>query len=232
MRKGQGFLAGVVVVAFSFALAAQTAAAPAPDFTFSSASVNETVYTLNSVPVSCADFPAASDSYQWEVKLAKIKGDFVQDLANNIVIVAFNSGSCNPINDVTNTLEIPPGGAYIHVDSLGLVDVDFDGAVPDFNSDNTSNDINLPFFDNIGFHMVYNPKGTTIGGLKPGAGTLAVTGNANLCGAITSAQPQECFILDMSYIHGITPEPADSDTDLSCICVTPNIVSVDISSIL
>jgi len=225
MRKGQGFLVGVLVVAFSFALAGQAAAAPAPDFTFGSASVNETVYTFNSAPVSCADFPAASDSYQWEVKLAKIKSDFTQDLANNVVIVAFNSGSCNPIDDVTNTIEISPGGAYIHPDSLGLMDVDFDGAVPDFNSYNSSD--SLPYFDQIGFHMVYNPNGSTTGGLKPGAGTLQVTGNANLCGAITSTQPQECFILDLTY-----GDPAPSAADFSCICVTPSVVSVDITSIL
>lgn len=229
MRKGQAFLAGVVVMAFSFALAAQTAAASAPDFTFSKASVDETVYVYssNSIPVSCADFPAASDSYQWNVNLAKIKSDFIQDLANNVVIVAFNSGSCNPFNDVTNTLEIPPGAAYIHVDSLGLVDVDFDGAVPDFNSNNTSNGINLPFFNNISFHMVYNPNGSTVGGLKPGAGKLQVTGNANLCGAITSTQPEECFILDLAY-----GDPTGSKAEVSCICVTPSVESVDISSIL
>ncbi len=227
MRKGQGFLAGLVGVAFSFALAAQTAAAPAPDFTFSSASVNETVYTSNSVPLSCADFPAASDSYQWKLKLAKVKGDFIQDLANNVVIVAFNSGSCNPISDVTNTLELPPGGVYIHVDSLGLTDVDFDGAVPDFNSENTSNNIDLPFFDNISFHMIYNQNGATVGGLKPGAGTLQVTGNANLCGAITSPQPQQCFILDLAY-----GDTSPSDADFSCICATPSVESVDITSIL
>ena len=188
--------------------------------------MNETVYTLNSIPVSCADFPAASDSYRWTARLAKIKGDFIQDLANNVVIVAFSTGSCNPISDVTNTLVLPPAAAYIHPDSSGLIDVDFDGAVPDFNSQNTSNNINLPFFDNIGFHLVYNPNGSTVGGLKPEAGKLQVTGNANLCGAITSTQPQQCLVLDLAY--GDTAP----NTDFSCICATPAVEGIDITSIL
>jgi len=230
MRKGQAFLVGVVVVAFSFGSAARTAAAPAPDFIFSNASVNETVYTLNSMPLSCADFPAASDSYHWTARLAKIKGDFTQDLANNVIIVAFSTGSCDPISDVTNTLVLPPAyipnATYIHPDSSGLMDADFDGAVPDFSSENTSNNINLPFFDNIGFHMAYNPNGSTIEGLKPNVGKLQVTGNANLCGAITSPQPQQCLVLDLAY--GDTAP----NTDLSCICVTPSVEGIDITSLL
>jgi len=225
MTKGQLFLAGTVFAAFSCALASYSAAAPQPDFVFSNGSVDETVYTINSIPVSCADFPAASDSYSWKVRLAKIKGTFIQAMANNVVITAFNSGTCDPIDDVTNTLEIPPAAVFIHVDSSGLTDVDFDGAIPDFNTVNTSNDIDLPFFNAMGFHLVFNQKSTTIGGLAPATGTLEVTGNANLCGALTSSQPQQCFILDLD-------EGDSSNDDFACICVTPTVQSIDLTSFL
>ena len=196
----------------------------APDFVLNNGSVQETVYTLNSVPVSCEDFPAASDSYLWKVRLAKITGDFDQDLANNVIVVAY-SGSCDPISDVTNTIEIPPGAASIQPDDLGLVHVNFDAPVPDFNSDNTSNDVNLPYFDEIGFHMVYNPTQSAIGGLNPGVGTLEVSGNANLCNILPAQQ--QCFVLDLG-----AGETADGDSDVSCVCVTPSVADVDITSFL
>lgn len=226
MRKGRGIFGGVGIVAFSLALAVQAMAAR-NDFVLSNAGVNETVYTYNSMPLSCVDFPAATDSYSWKVRLGKIKGDFVQDLANNIILVAYNSGTCNPLSDVTNTLEIPPAAVFIHVDPQGLIDVDFDGSVPDFNTENTSNDINLPFFDSLGFHMVYNPKTGTIGGLASGTGTLEVTGNANLCGAITSNAPQQCFVLDLDF-----GDEADNDIDFGCVCTTPTVQSIDLTSFL
>jgi hypothetical protein len=186
-------------------------------------SVAETVYTLNSVPVSCQDFPATSDTYVWKVRPAKITGDFEEDLANNVIIVAY-SGSCDPLSDVTNTLEIPPGAASIQTDDLGLVHVNFDATVPDFNSNNTSNDVNLPYFNQIGFHMLYNPTQSAAGGLNPGVGTLEVSGNANLCNILPAQQ--QCFILDLG-----TGDTADDDVDLACVCATPSVEDVDISSI-
>jgi len=224
MGTGRALLAVIVATLLCFALAGRAAATIAPDFTFTNASEQATIYTFNSGPLSCTDFPAATDTYVWNLKLAKINGDLIQDLANNPVTVVFNSGSCNPMHDVTNTLGIAPGAPYIHTDSAGLVEVDFTGAVPDFNTTNSSNDVNLPFFDNIVFHLVYNAHGTVTGGLKAGAGTLQVSGNANLCGAITSSQPQ-CFVLNLGI--GETP-----DTDISCICVTPSVVDIDITSVI
>ncbi|HTY54535.1 MAG TPA: hypothetical protein VMB26_05020 [Candidatus Binataceae bacterium] len=225
MRKGQRLLGGIAILAFSFALAAHSAAAFAADFVISNGSVVETVYTVNSMPLSCVDFPAASDSYSWKVRLAKIKGSFIQDLANDIIIPAFNSGTCTSFDDVTNTLAIPPGAPYIKVDSQGLVDVDFDGAIPDFNTINTSNNVNLPFFDYINFQMVYNPKGSAIGGLNPATGTLDMTGNANLCGAITSNQPEQCFILVL--------QEGNDDSNYSCVCdKSPTVISIDITSLI
>jgi len=226
MRKGPRILGGAGVVALSLALAVQAMAAKA-DFVLSNANVSETVYTFNSMPLSCVDYPAGTDSYSWKVRLGRIKGDFIQDLANNIILIAYNSGTCNPVSDVTNTLEIPPAAVFIHVDPQGLVDVDFDGSVPDFNTVNTSNDIGFPFFDSLGFHMVYNPKTGTIGGLAPGTGTLEVTGNANLCGTITSNQPQQCFLLDLNF-----GDEADNDIDFGCVCTTPTVQSIDLTSFL
>jgi len=172
--------------------------------------------------VSCQDSPAASDSYLWKLRLAKITGDFGSDLESNVITVAY-SGSCEPISDVTNTLEIPPGAASIETDDLGLVHVNFDAAVPDFNSDNTSD--NLPYFDEISFQMVYNPTQSAAGGLKPGVGTLQVSGNANLCNILPAQQ--QCFILDLAL-----GENGDSDADLSCVCVTPSVEYLDITSFL
>ncbi len=135
------------------------------------------------------------------------------------MIVAFG-GSCEPISDVTSTLEIPAGAAAIETDDLGLVHVTFDAAVPDFSTFNSSAD--LPFFSMIDVQMVYNPTASTAGGLKPGVGTLDVLGNANLCGLITASQ--QCFILDLG---STTDDPAA----LSCVCVKPSVTDVDVTSI-
>ncbi len=226
MIKGLAFVIWFVVVAFSFALAVKAAAAP--NFSFTSATANEIVYVYGSgsVPVSCANYPAASDSYEWTVKLDKASSGFTRLLANSIVIVAFNSGTCNPLSDVTNTLEISPGAAYIHVDSSGVTNVDFTGAIPDFNSYNTNNGADLPFFDGVNFHLAYNLSGVTAEGLKPGSGKLEVTGNANLCGAITSAQPQQCIVLDLGY------GSVGGGNTLSCVCTKPSVTSVDITGII
>jgi len=223
MRLGRGFLAGAGAVAltFSLVLAARAAATPS-DFTLIGASEQETIYIFNSVPVSCMDFQAASDTYVWTANLTKIGGDITEDLANNAIASAFISGSCTAFNNVTNTLFIPPGGAYIHVDPAGLVNADFSGAVPDFNTVNNSNDVNLPFFDNIVFHLVFNPNGVTTGGLAPNSGTMRVTGNANLCGAVTSGQTQ-CLLFDLNF------GPGEDHTDYGCICVPPSIVEIDIT---
>ncbi len=171
--------------------------------------------------MSCQDSPAASDSYLWKLRLAKITSDFEQDVANNTIIVAFGD-SCEPISGVTNTLEIPPGAASIVTDDLGIVSLNFDAAVPDFNSYNSSDD--LPYFDEIGFQMVYNPTQSAAEGLNPGVGTLEVSGNANLCNILPAQQ--QCFILDLA-----TGDTADGDADFSCVCVTPSVTDVDISSI-
>jgi hypothetical protein len=213
-------------MAFSFASTVKAVAAP--NFAFTSATADETVYVYGSgsVPVSCANYPAASDSYDWTVKIDKATSGFTQLLANSIVIVAFNSGTCNPLSDVTNTLEFPPGAAYIHVDASGITNADFTGAIPDFNSYNTNNGADLPFFDGINFHLVYNLTSVTAEGLKPGFGNLEVTGNANLCGAITSAQPQQCLVLDLGY------GSVGGGNTLSCVCTTPNVTSVDITDII
>ena len=65
-----------------------------------------------------------------------------------------------------------------------------------------------------------------VGTLKPGAGTLEVTGNANLCNILPAPQ-QQCFILDLAL-----GDTASSEADVSCVCVTPSVTPIDIASFL
>ncbi len=226
MKTKHLFFAGAATAILCLAIANLAAATSPPGFRFSRASVDETAYTFNSVPVSCEDSPAASDRYVWNVKLVGIDDDFVIDLANNVILVAFSTGSCKPIGNVTNTIEIPPGASLVHTSGDATVHVDFTGAVPDFNSNNASNDINLPFFDNIRFHLEYNSSVTRTEGLAKGTGLLQVSGNANLCDALLSGQPQ-CFILDLNYLDYLR-----NGKELACICATPSVEKFDLTSIL
>ncbi|HTY54536.1 MAG TPA: hypothetical protein VMB26_05025 [Candidatus Binataceae bacterium] len=192
----------------------------------SNGTVSETVYTVNSVPVSCTDVQAASDSYDWKLRVAKISDDFGQELANNTILIAFNGGSCAAISNVNNTLEIPPGGVSVVTDDQGIVHASFEAAVPDFSSDNSSRDIDLPFFDLIDLNLAYNPTASMAESLMAGVGKLEVSGNANLCN-ILQPDEQQCFILGLS-----SEQSGFSGGDLSCVCTSPTIVDIDVTSLL
>ena len=224
MRTKYSFLAGVAAAIFCLTIA--SVASAQADFAFSKASVQEVVYTANSVPVSCLDYPAASDTYAWNLTLTNIDDDFITDLGNNIYAVAFNSGSCSTLNDVTNTLYVTWGVTSVHPVPVGpIFYADFVGAVPDFDTINYSNHVNLPFFDDLAFHLVFNENVGTekVQGLAGRTGQLQVSGNANLCEALISGQP-ECFLLDLNFptLYG----------QFSCTCVTPSIVYIDITSVI
>jgi len=198
----------------------------APGYSFTGASAQEIVYTYDSVPVSCVDSSVASDSYLWNLTVTEIDQEFVIDLKNNIYIMALSSGSCNPIANVTSTIEIPWNAASVHPVPVGPIFYDdFAGAVPDFSTYNTNAE--LPFFENIGFHLKFNQNvGGVVHGLSGRTGVLHVSGNANLCDAILSGEPQ-CFILDLNYLDYM-----GNGQDLACICVTPSVQTIDITSFL
>ena len=202
---------------------------PVPNFILSSGSVQEKAYIFNSAPASCLNIRETSDTYQWKLKLTKIKDGFEQDLSSNVIAVAFSNGSCNPVGDITNTFEIPPGKLAIQTDSSGVVHADFDGAVPDFGS-GTTGSLDEANFDDIGFQMVYNPTSSAAESLKPGEGTLQVSGNANLCSAVESQQPPaqpQCIVVNLGG-----RDASGNGPDASCICVTPSVVDIDITSLL
>jgi len=157
--------------------------------------------------------------------MAKISGDFADDLANGIIVVAFDGGTCDPISNITNTFEIPPDAVLIQTDDLGLVHATFDAAIPDFSSLNSSRDVNLPYFDQLDFSLEYNPTNATVGGLNPGVGFIDVQGNANLCNILP--EQQQCFVVIFNY-----GESADGDNDMGCVCTTPSITTIDLSSFL
>jgi hypothetical protein len=197
MRAGQAFLAGAVVLGLCLALAG-SAAAKNP-FNLTNAVLSETIDTISGVPVDCADFPAASDSYVWSANLTNINVNLKADFTNQPVIFAFVSDSCTPLTaaKVTNTLEIPPGVASVKTNkSTGIVTITFDGALPDFNTFNTA--ANLSFFDYLALTLQYNPATKT--------GTLQVSGNANLCDALAAGPPQ-CLLFD-------------TVSGFSCACMT------------
>jgi len=222
MSTKHAFLAGAAIAVVCLTMASLTAYA-APGFNFSGASAQEIVYTYNSMPVSCVDYPAASDSYVWNVKLAKIDQDFIIDLKNNTYIVAF-AGSCNPIDNVTSTILIPWNGPSVQAKPVGPIFYgDFVGAVPDFSTYNPTTD--LPFFENIAFQLKFNQNtgGSKVQGLSGRTGTLQVSGNANLC----SAASQQCFILDLNYLDYM-----GNGQDLACICATPSVQTIDLTDLL
>ena len=227
MRTKYPFLAGVAVAIFCLTIA--SVASAETDFVFSQASVQEVVYTFNSVPVSCFDYPAASDTYAWNVTVTNIDDDFITDLGNNIYAVAFISGSCSSFTSITNTLFITWGVTSVHPVPVGpIFYADFVGAVPDFDTVNNSNHVNLPFFDDLAFHLVFNENVGTekVQGLAGRTGQLQVSGNANLCDALTSGPP-ECFLLDLNF-H----DYMGNKQDYSCICETPSVTEIDITSVI
>lgn len=209
MRAGQAFLAGAVALGLCLALAGGAAAKD--PFNLTNAILSETVDTINGAPVDCPDYPAASDSYVWNAQLANITANLKKSFNGNSAIIAFVSNSCTPLTatKVTNTLEIPPGVADIKTNkSTGVVTISFSGALPDFNTFNTAAE--LSFFDYMSFTLQYNP------GTK--AGTLQVSGNANLCDALAAGPPQ-CLLLDT--VDGF-----------SCSCMTvPLQTTLDITSL-
>jgi hypothetical protein len=115
----------------------------------------------------------------------------------------------------------------VHPRSVGpIFFADYDGAVPDFSTINPSNNA-MPFFENIGFHLKFNQNvGGKTEGLKGRTGVLQVSGNANLCDAILSGQPQ-CFILDLNYLDYL-----GNGQDLACICATPSVQTIDLTNFL
>ena len=234
MKTKQAFLMGSAAVVAFIAAAAMTAfAKPAASasgsgFVFTKAQAQEFVYTYNGVPVSCVDYPAASDSYVWNVNLGKINQQFIINLKNRIYITALSGGSCDPITDVTSTMAIPWTGPQVEPKPVGpLFYADFVGAVPDFSTINNSNDLGLPFFEDLGFHLVFNNAvGGNAGGIAGKTGTLEVLGNANLCESIINGGPQ-CFILDLNY-----DDYMHNRADDACICTTPSIQTLDITDII
>ncbi len=224
MTTKHAFLAGTATAVLCLTMASLTAYA-APGFTFGGASAQEVVYTFNSVPVSCVDPTLTPDSYVWNLKLTKIDQDFVIDLKNNIYIVAFG-GSCNPISNVTSTIEIPWNGPSVHPIVVGpIMYADFAGAVPDFSLYNSA--AGLPFFEDITFDLIFNQNvgGAKIHGLSGRTGTLQVSGNAGLCGILPPSQ--QCFILDLNY-----DDYMGNGEDLACICTTPSVQTIDLTSFL
>ena len=224
MRTKHAFLAGAATAVVCLTMASLTAYA-APGFNFGGASVQEVVYTFDSVPVSCIDPTLTSDSYMWSIKLTKIDQDFVIDLKNNIYIVAYG-GSCNPIGDVVSTIEIPWNGVTVHPKPVGpIFYADFTGAIPDFSLYNAAAE--LPFFEDISFHLKFNNNvGGKVQGLSGKTGTLQVSGNASLCNILPPV-PQQCFILDLNYLDYM-----GNGQDLACICVTPSVQTIDLTSFL
>jgi len=189
MRAGQAFLAGALVLGLCLVMAVR-ADAKTP-FNLSNAILSETIDTISGVPVNCADFPAASDSYTWTASLTNINANLKADFANDAVVVAFVSNSCTPLTaeKVTNTLEIPPGLSTIKTNkTTGVVTITFTGALPDFNTVNTEANPVLSFFDYMTLQLQYNPGTKT--------GTLQISGNANLCDALAAGPPQ-CLLFDV-----------------------------------
>jgi len=228
MRTKHASLAGVAV-AVACLIMGSAAAFADPGFTFNSASAHELIYTFNGLPVSCVDYPASSDSYVWDLGMAKINQNFILNLKNRIYITAMSSGSCNPLENVTTTTEIPWQGPAVGAKPVGpIFFADFIGTVPDFNLTNYTNDVLLPFFDMIGFHLRFNNNvgGAAIQGLKAKSGELEVSGNANLCETLLNGGKQ-CFLLDMNY-----DDYVHSRSDLACTCVKANIDQVDLTDFI
>jgi len=206
MRAGQAFLAGAVALGLCLALASRAAAKP---FNLSSAVLNETIDTINGTPVDCLDYPTASDSYVWTANLTNVKTYVKSNFMTDPAFVVFVSNSCSALSatTVTNTLVIPADTANIKAKN-GVVTISFSGAVPDFNTYNITAD--LPFFDYMTFQMQYSTA--------TGAGTLQVSGNANLCDNLAAGPPQ-CLLLDVA-------------SGYSCACMTlPLQNTLDITSL-
>jgi len=228
MRTKHAFLAGAALAVVCLVMASRPAFAD-PGFTFSAANAEEVVYTYNGLPASCVDFPAAADSYVWNLSLAKIDSNFILNLKNRIYITALSGGTCDPLENVTSTMEIPFTAPSVTPKPVGpIFYADFVGAVPDFSTLNTSNDLNLPFFENVAFHLKFNNNvgGAAIQGLKGKSGVLQVSGNANLCESLLNGGPQ-CFLLDMNY-----DDFEHSRDDLACVCAKPSIQTFDITDFL
>ena len=143
MTTKHAFLAGTATAVLCLTMASLTAYA-APGFTFGGASRTGGCLYVQFCPRELRYPTLTPDSYVWNLKVTKIDQDFVIDLKNNIYIVAFG-GSCNPISNVTSTIEIPWNGPSVHPIVVGpIMYADFAGAVPDFSLYNSA--AGLPFF--------------------------------------------------------------------------------------
>ena len=219
MSTKHAFLAGAATAVLCLTMASLTAYA-APGFNVGGASAQEIVYTYSSVPVSCVDYPAASDSYVWNVKLTKINQDFIIDLKNNTSIVAF-AGSC--FSNAASTILIPWNAMSVQPKPVGpIFYADFVGAVPDFSTYNPTTD--LPFFENMAFHLKFNQNagGPRIQGLSGRTGSLQISGNANLCNMLPPSQ--QCFLLDLNYLDYM-----GNGQDVACMCATPSVQTIDLT---
>lgn len=225
MSTKHAFLAGAATAVLCLTMASLTAYAD-PGYSFSKASVEEIVYTVYSVPLSCVDSALTPDSYVWNVKLKNIDQDFIIDLKNNIYIVAF-ADSCSPLGGVTSTIEVSWNAVAVHPVPVGpIFYADFVGAVPDFNTFNTVPE--LPFFEDMAFHLMFNQNvgGAKIQGLSGRTGTLQVSGNASLC-KILPPVPQQCFLLDLNYLDYM-----GNGQDVACMCAAPSVTTIDLTSFL
>jgi len=227
MKAGRTFLAGAIAVVFCLGLAGPAPAGPAKPFALSGATVTEVFDTISGTAVDCADFPAASDTYVWNADVTGIhSGTFKADFKVNPILIAFLANTCTissgPTNNVTNTIEIPPGLTTIKTDkTTGIVTITFTGAVPDFNSFNTANSLLPPFFDDLSLLVTYNPGKSASAGLAPGTGTIQVKGNANLCD-LQSKGPPQCLFVDIAF----------GTTAFDCTCVdAPSESVLDITSL-
>ncbi len=225
MRTKHLFSVGAAAAVLCFLMASLTAQA-APGYVFDAASGDDIIYTYSSVPISCIDPTLTPDSYAWNIKIAKIDGDFIIDLKNNVYILAFGN-SCTPIGGVTSTIEMSWNAPTVHPVPVGpIFYADYSGAVPDFSTYNSAAE--LPFFETLGFHLKFNnrPGGSRVQGLAGRTGVLNVSGNASLCSYAPPAT-QQCFLLDLNY-----DDYMGKGDDLACICATPSVQEIDLTSFI
>ncbi len=198
---------------------------PSPDFNLTSAKAEITHETANSclTPgsfISCLTSPLYSDSFEILANLAVLNTEFFTDL-NQTMYVALFPGNCSTLTNATVggigrsggfVIPIPGADLKMHSNKNGTM-YTFEGNVQGFPT-GVATWAGAPFV-----RVEVNFKFPT-----SGSPTLALEGNANLCGI------NGPMALTVSFGDTFDAD-FDRDIDGSCVNISPEFETLDISQV-